>query len=250
MRYKDKIIVITGGSSGIGRYMVEAFLNEGAKVINLDKVPSIEVQITTTDFRQCDLTHIDEIVSAIAYIKGTYTKVDVLINNACYSSRGIISECTPEQFNDVLMVGVTAPYTLTSGLLSHFSKGAAIVNIASTRGMMSQADTESYSAAKGGILALTHALSISLAGRVRVNAISPGWIHTQKDWSEVSDIDHAQHPAGRVGTPEDIVRMAMFLCDSENGFITGENITVDGGMSKLMIYHNDHGWSYDPKKET
>ena len=146
-----------------------------------------------------------------------------------------------------MMVGVTAPYALISGLLNHFAKGASIVNIASTRGNMSQADTESYSAAKGGILALTHALSISLAGKARVNAISPGWIHTSSDWSEIGGIDHAQHPAGRVGTPEDITRTVMFLCDAEAGFITGETITVDGGMSKLMIYHDDHGWTYTPE---
>ena len=250
MDYNGKVVVITGGSGGIGRHMVEAFVREGAKVINIDKVPFLESQNTNEDYRACDLTKVDEIVSAIAYIRDTYSQVDVLINNACYSAHGIISECTPAQFNDVLMVGVTAPYILTSGLLTHFSKGASIVNIASTRGFMSQSDTESYSAAKGGILALTHALSISLAGRVRVNAISPGWIHTSSDWSEVSDIDHAQHPAKRVGTPEDIVRTVMFLCDSDNSFITGENITVDGGMSKLMIYHNDHGWTFDPPKET
>lgn len=249
MYYNGKVVVITGGSGGIGRHMVEAFITEGAKVINIDKVPCLESQNTNEDYRACDLAKVDEIVSAIAYIKDTYPKVDVLINNACFTARGIISECTPAQFSEVLMVGVTAPYTLTSGLLTHFSKGASVVNIASTRGFMSQSDTESYSAAKGGILALTHALSISLAGRVRVNAISPGWIHTSPDWSEVSDIDHAQHPVRRVGTPEDITRTTMFLCDSENSFITGENITVDGGMSKQMIYHNDHGWTFDPQEE-
>ena len=249
MRFKDKSVIITGGSGGIGRQMVEAFAREGAFVINLDKVPSESPPHANVKYRACDLTDISDIAAAVTSIKLSVPQVDILVNNACYSAGGLLSKCSPEAFHDVLMVGVTAPYALISGLLNHFAKGASIVNIASTRGNMSQADTESYSAAKGGLLALTHALSISLAGKARVNAISPGWIHTSSDWSEISDIDHAQHPAGRVGTPEDITRTVMFLCDAEAGFITGENITVDGGMSKLMIYHNDHGWTYAPENK-
>lgn len=240
MRFEDKVVIITGGSGGIGSQMARAFAKEGAKVINLDKVHSVLEHVT---YRMCDLSKVSDIDAAIDFIISQYHHVDILINNACYSARGILSACDAEAFNDVLMVGVTAPYLLTARLLPYFSKDSAVVNIASTRGFMSQADTESYSAAKGGILALTHALSISLAGRVRVNAVSPGWIHTDSGGDELSALDHAQHPAGRVGAPEDITRTVMFLCDSESGFITGENITVDGGMSKLMVYHNDHGWS-------
>jgi NAD(P)-dependent dehydrogenase (short-subunit alcohol dehydrogenase family) len=125
----------------------------------------------------------------------------------------------------------------------HFSDGASIVNISSSRDRMSQPNTESYTAAKGGIAALTHALAVSLTGRVRVNSISPGWIDTQRN--EFHGADKTQHPAGRVGNPLDIANMVLYLCSDKAGFITGENITVDGGMTKLMIYHNDHGWTYD-----
>jgi NAD(P)-dependent dehydrogenase (short-subunit alcohol dehydrogenase family) len=121
------------------------------------------------------------------------------------------------------------------------SGNASIVNIASTRAFQSQPDTESYSAAKGGIVALTHAMAVSLAGRARVNCISPGWIETS-DNPEHSEQDKRQQPVGRVGSVSDIAEMVLYLCGDKAGFITGENITIDGGMSKLMIYHNDHGW--------
>ncbi len=241
MRFKNKVVIITGASGGIGSQMAHSFAEEGAEVINLDKVSSADVNV---NYIKCDLSKASDIKSAIDFITSQYAQVDILINNACFSAGGILSSCDVDAFNDVLMVGVTAPYLLTAQLLPNFSKDACVVNIASTRGFMSQTDTESYSAAKGGILALTHALSISLAGKVRVNAVSPGWIHTDLDGDEVSEMDHAQHPVGRVGVPDDITRTVMFLCDSESGFITGENIMVDGGMSKLMVYHNDRGWSF------
>ena len=142
----------------------------------------------------------------------------------------------------VQQVGVGAPYFLTMLLQDHFNEGGAIVNIGSTRGDMSQIDTESYSASKGGIVSLTHALAVSLGGKVRVNAISPGWIDTLD--SKLSDADKSQHPVKRVGVPLDIVKMAMFLCSNDSSFITGQNIVVDGGMSKQMIYHGDGGWKY------
>ena len=144
------------------------------------------------------------------------------------------------------MVGVTAPYYLTQLLTPHFTKGAAVINISSTRQHMSQKDTESYSAAKGGIGSLTHALAMSLAGKVRVNSVSPGWIDTREgdEAKELSKEDLAQHPSNRVGKPEDVVKLALFLCGEESGFINGEDIRVDGGMSKRMIYHEDENWTY------
>ena len=125
---------------------------------------------------------------------------------------------------------------------------ASIVNISSTRARQSQPNTEAYSAAKGGILTLTHAMAVSLAGKARVNAVSPGWIDTQTtDYSKApASPDESQHPAGRIGNPSDIAEMVLFLCGDKASFITGENITIDGGMSRLMVYHNDHGWSYQP----
>ena len=143
---------------------------------------------------------------------------------------------------DALAVGVTAPFYLTKLLAPHFNPGAAVVNLASSRDRMSQPQTESYTAAKGGIAALTHAMAISLAGKARVNSISPGWIDTTG--SVITGSDAAQQPVGRVGKPEDIAEMALFLCSDKAGFITGENICIDGGMTRLMIYHGEHGWCY------
>ena len=171
-----------------------------------------------------------------------------MINNACFSRKGILSGCTYEDFNEVLAVGVVAPYMLSLLFRDHFNKGGAIVNISSTRAFMSQKDTESYTAAKGGITALTHALSVSLSGIVRVNSVSPGWIDTGGYHDDTyipshSEADRLQHPSGRVGVPYDIARTVLFLCHEDAGFINGENITVDGGMTKLMIYDGDEGWS-------
>jgi len=180
----------------------------------------------------------------------TYGKIDYLINNACISKGGILTPCSYEDFSYVLRVGVLAPYMLSQLFLPYFNQGGSIINISSTRALMSQPNTESYTAAKGGILALTHALAVSLAGKVRVNSVSPGWIDTGAYYDEnyvpqYTDADTMQHPAGRVGRPEDIARVVMFLCHEGSGFITGENITVDGGMTKLMIYSGDHGWEYN-----
>jgi NAD(P)-dependent dehydrogenase (short-subunit alcohol dehydrogenase family) len=143
----------------------------------------------------------------------------------------------------VLRVGVAAPFLLTQLFMEHFNTPASIVNISSTRHLMSQANTESYTAAKGGITALTHAMAVTLAGKTRVNSISPGWIDTAG--KRFDGPDAGQHPVGRVGEPADIVHAVMFLCDQRSGFITGQDITVDGGMTRLMIYHGDCGWTYN-----
>lgn len=246
---QGKVIVVTGGANGIGRYLVQAFVERGAIVYCMDKDRQAGERLQSTVRGHCffyhgDLTNEESMQCFVKQVIDGAGKVDIVINNACFSHRGIMSECSYAQFNEVLRVGVTAPYMLTQLFLAHFSKGASIVNIASTRAMQSQADTESYSAAKGGLLALTHALAVSLAGRVRVNAISPGWIDTGDTGYEPSTQDHQQHPSGRIGTPADIVRAVLFLTNVENDFINGENIVVDGGMSKLMIYHGDAGWTY------
>ena len=166
--------------------------------------------------------------------------MDFLVNNALPLMKGI-GECSWEEFNYALRVGVTAPFYLTKLFEPYFAPGAAVVNISSSRDRMSQPQTESYTAAKGGVSALTHALAVSLAGRVRVNSISPGWIETgDAAWTGP---DAAQQPAGRVGNPLDIANMVLYLCSDKAGFITGENICIDGGMTRQMIYHNDFGWT-------
>ena len=143
-----------------------------------------------------------------------------------------------------LSVGVAVPFYLTKLFKDHFAEGSCVINLSSSRDRMSQPQTESYTAAKGGIAALTHALAISLAGKVRVNSISPGWIETGDVKYEGADA--LQQPVGRVGTPMDVAAMILFLCSGQAGFITGENICIDGGMTKQMIYHGEHGWEYLP----
>ena len=154
-----------------------------------------------------------------------------------------IDECTYEEFQYALSVGVTAPFYLAKLLMPYLVKGASIINISSSRDRMSQPQTESYTAAKGGIAALTHALATSLAGKARVNSISPGWIDTTG--TTYTGPDATQQPAGRVGNPMDIANMVLFLCSDKAGFITGENICIDGGMTRQMIYHGDCGWKLE-----
>ena len=243
MTFTNNHAIITGGANGIGRCIAEAFLAAGAKVtvIDIDQAAGENLQCNSPGLR---FFHgdISEKAALERFVGSLGCPVDFLINNACLNRRGLLSGCGWEDFEYVQRVGMTAPYYLTSLLLQKnmLSKGASVVNISSTRACQSQPDTESYSAAKGGIAALTHAMAVSLAGRARVNCISPGWIETAD--SDHSPQDKAQHPAGRVGRPEDIAAMVLFLCSEQAGFITGENITIDGGMSRLMIYHGDGGW--------
>ncbi len=239
MDFERKIVVVTGGAHGIGQSITREFIKAGARVAVIDLNP----QPVACDLYFCgDIAEEPVLEKFAGQVIRKYGKIDYLINNACLSRGGILSGCSYDDFSYVLQVGVTAPYMLARLFRDHFNDQAAIVNISSTRAGMSQPDTESYTAAKGGISALTHALAVSLAGRVRVNSISPGWIDTTD--SELSDEDRKQHPVKRVGRPRDIAKLALFLCGADSGFITGENINVDGGMSRLMIYHDDHGWSY------
>jgi len=255
----NKVCVITGGALGIGKELVKTFAKEGYKVIfidnNKDAINKTEKELSDKNLNVegyfGDISEEKVLKDFSNYVIHKYNKINVLINNACISRKGIISECSFEDFNYVLKVGVTAPYMLSLLLKNNFEKGGSIINISSTRAFMSQRDTESYTAAKGGITALTHGLAVSLAGKVRVNSISPGWIDTYETYGmeepKYSEGDINQHLCKRVGTPEDIGRVALFLCDERNSFITGENINVDGGMTKLMIYHDDLGWSYNEK---
>lgn len=258
MIFENKICVVTGGANGIGFCIVNEFVKKGAKVayVDLDQaagerlLKNIKANGGEGLFYWGDIAEKAVLEDFARQVIETYGRVDYLINNACLSRKGIISGCDYDDFNYVFKVGVTAPYMLAKLFRDHFGESGAIVNIASTRAVMSQRDTESYTAAKGGILALTHALAVSLAGKVRVNSVSPGWIDVSANYDpdfekRHSFADKRQHPVGRVGNPLDIARAVMFLCDEENGFITGENITVDGGMTKQMIYHGDYGWGYE-----
>jgi NAD(P)-dependent dehydrogenase (short-subunit alcohol dehydrogenase family) len=230
--FKNKIAVVTGGAKGIGKTIAEEFQANGATVCVIDKLPN---GYFTGDISE------ESVLSVFAEkVISEHGRVDFLINNALPIAKGI-DDCTFDEFNYALRVGVTAPFYLAKLFLPHFAQGAAIVNISSSRDRMSQPQTESYTAAKGGISALTHALAVSLAGKVRVNSISPGWIDT--GGAEFFGADVSQHPAGRVGNPLDIANMVLFLCSDKAGFITGENICIDGGMTRQMIYHGDNGWA-------
>lgn len=228
----QKVAVITGGAHGIGKCIAEEFRKIGAAVEIIDIAPG--------DHYVGDISK-PEVLEAFAdYVIQKHGTVDYLINNAPPAMKGI-ADCSYEEFMGALRVGVGAAFYLSKLFLPCFGVGASIVNISSSRDRMSQPQTESYTAAKGGIAALTHALAVSLAGRVRVNSVSPGWIDV--DFTEYEGPDAYQQPAGRVGNPMDIANMVLFLCSEKAGFITGENICIDGGMTKLMVYHGDHGWA-------
>ena len=235
MEYKDKVVIVTGGAQGIGKCIAEEFRKQGALVEVIDKQEG-------QDHFVGDLSNKYAIEEFTTLVIEKYGKVDFIVNNALPLMKGI-DECSYEEFEYALKVGVTAPFYMVKLLKAHLAEGASIVNISSSRDRMSQPQTESYTAAKGGIAALTHALAVSLAGKARVNSISPGWIDT--DYKVYEGPDAYQQPAGRVGNPLDIANMVLFLCSEKAGFITGENICIDGGMTRQMIYHGDCGWKLE-----
>ncbi len=229
--FENKIAVITGGANGIGKCIAEEFRRNGAIVHVIDKAQG--------EHYVGDIADRNTLERFAESVLSQHGKIDFLINNALPLMKGI-DACTYEEFQYALSVGVTAPFYLSKLFAPHFNVGGSIINISSSRDRMSQPQTESYTAAKGGIAALTHALAVSLSGRVRVNSISPGWIDTA--YTVYEGADAVQQPAGRVGNPLDIANMVLFLCSDRAGFITGENICIDGGMTKQMIYHGDFGW--------
>ena len=233
--FRNKVVVVTGGAGGIGKCIVEEFRKQGATVCVID--------CATGEHFVGDIGQKETLEAFAQWVIQTYGRVDVLVNNAPPAFRGI-GECTYEQFQEALSVGVTAAFYLTKLFLPYFGEGASVINLSSSRDRMSQPGSESYTAAKGGISALTHALAVSLAGKVRVNSISPGWIETGDTVYEGPDA--LQQPVGRVGNPMDIANMVLFLASDKAGFITGENICIDGGQTRLMIYHGEHGWTYRP----
>lgn len=232
--FKDKVVVVTGGAQGIGRCIADEFRSGGASVYVIDKQPGSHFV--------GDISRKEVLETFAAELLSRHSKIDVIINNALPLMKGI-DECSYEEFQYAMSVGVTAPFYLVKLLKDHLAEGASIINISSSRDRMSQPQTESYTAAKGGIAALTHALAVSLSGRARVNSISPGWIDTA--YTVYEGPDASQQPAGRVGNPRDIANMVLYLCSDNASFITAENICIDGGMTKQMIYHGDCGWKLD-----
>ena len=232
--FTGKVAVVTGGARGIGKCICEEFRKAGATVCVID--------LLENEYFTGDLSQKETLEAFAKKVIADYGRVDFLINNAAPKMCGVEAG-SYEDFEYALRVGVTAPFYLSKLFAPCFAEGASIVNISSSRDRMSQPQTESYTAAKGGISALTHALAVSFGGKVRVNSISPGWIDTA--YTVYHGADAVQQPAGRVGNPLDIAGMVLYLCSPMAGFITGENICIDGGMTKQMIYHGDHGWKLE-----
>lgn len=232
--FENKVVVVTGGAQGIGKCICEEFEKLGAKVCTID--------LQENNYFQGDVADKETLEKFVEKVIADYGHIDFLINNAKPLFKGI-ETCTYEEFVYALNVGVTSAFYLSKLFLNYFAEGASIINISSSRDRMSHPQSESYTAAKGGIHALTHALAVSLSGKVRVNSISPGWVDT--DYNVYEGPDATQHPAGRVGNPLDIANMVLFLCSDKAGFITGENICIDGGMTRQMVYHDDHGWKLE-----
>ena len=241
--------IVTGGAQGIGRGIVTRMIGEGARVVIADTDAEALEEITSDLGSDsvgvlCDVGSGDQIKQLVSSALEFGSKLNWIVNNAGISANGPFELLTLEDWNRVIGVNLTGAFLLARHAVPHLRAArGTIVNIASTRALMSEPDTEAYSASKGGILALTHALAASLAPDVRVNCVSPGWIETrdhQKSRARVpvhhSEADRGQHLVGRVGVPDDIAAMVTFLCSSESGFVTSQNFVIDGGMTKKMIY--------------
>jgi len=253
-RFQDQVALVTGGGQGIGRAISFAFAREGARVVvaDLDEeagnecVDEIQAQGGKARFVPVDVADEAAVQRMMGQVEAEFGVLHHLCNNAGIGYTAPLDQLPMEAFDRVIAVNLKGPLLCVKyGLpLLKAARGASVVNIVSTRALMSEPDTESYSASKGGLLALTHALAVSLGPhKIRVNAISPGWIETSS-WQKrsarrevvLTERDHLQHPAGRVGRPEDIARAVLFLSDPEADFITGINLVVDGGMTIKMIY--------------
>lgn len=242
---KEKRIFITGGAEGIGKAIVQTFCKAAWKVAFCDKNEASgqeTAQETGADFYPVDVSNQESLEQCLQTIFSQWGDLDALVNNAGVSEFAPITETSVEAFDQIISVNLRPAFITSRALAIHRKKlntpnpYGRIINICSTRYLMSEPGSEGYAASKGGIFSLTHALASSLAGQhITVNSISPGWIQT-RDYEQLRPEDHAQHPSGRVGKPEDIARMCLYLCQEENNFINGENITIDGGMTKKMIY--------------
>ncbi|MGX1830194.1 SDR family NAD(P)-dependent oxidoreductase [Paenibacillus taichungensis] len=249
MSFTDQVVVVTGAAKGIGRSVAEAYAVAGAKVVLADNeeaegaaaAASIRNEGGEAIFVQCDVRQEKDITNLIQTTMDEFKQIDVLINNAGVSRWKSPYELTLEEWDDILNTNVRSCFLASREAAKHMKhneNGGAIVNMASTRAFMSEPETEAYAASKGAIVALTHAMAVSLGkDKIRVNCISPGWIETG-NVEKLKPEDHEQHPAGRVGVPSDISRACLYLSDPSNTFVTGTNLIIDGGMTRKMIYED------------
>lgn len=242
-----RVVIVTGGAQGIGLVLTQCLRKEGFAVSAWDTDEEALADARRESdalFLSCDVSRENEVADALAATIARFGQIDALVNNAGIGVRKSLSEISLEEWNRVLAVNLTGPFLCAKHAEPYLrqTKGG-IINLCSTRAFQSEPDTFPYTASKGGVWALTHSLAVSLGPDIRVNAISPGWIDVspyQKASHRKPEVlrpeDHSQHPAGRVGTPEDIARMVLFLLNPENSFLTGQNFTVDGGITRKMIY--------------
>lgn len=243
----QKGVIVTGGAHGIGKQICLDFLSAGYNVCFMDideKLSSEFANEHSNLFYYCgDVANKNSLKEFVEFSMKKLQRIDVLVNNACRGNNGILSNLDYDGFDYVLSVGLKAPYELSRLCKDELIKNKGrIINIASSRAFQSEPDSEAYASAKGGIVALTHALAISLGPDVLVNCIAPGWINVS-DGENYTETDKAAIPAGKIGNTKDISSMVMYLCNQD--FITGETITIDGGMNKRMIYHGDWNWQYN-----
>lgn len=239
MEKAKKVVVITGAAQGIGKEIAAEFLQRGFHVVSADLEEKTDSSLTGITFVKTDVRNPSEIAQLMEHTFNTYRRIDILINNAGKMLRKSPYEVTVDEWDDVINTNLRSMFLASREAAKYIKRnerGGAIINIASTRSLMSEPNTELYAASKGGIISLTHALAASLANdHITVNAISPGWIETG-DYSQLTKADHEQHFSKRVGKPGDIARACVFLSDENNDFITGTNLVIDGGMTKKMIY--------------
>lgn len=240
----NRKVFVTGGAHGIGKAIVEAFCKSGDVVAFCDINDILGEQVaaqTGAKFYEVDVRSKTQLEMCLDDLEKEWGDIDVIVNNVGVSSFGPLTEVSVEDFDDVIAANLRSAF-ITSRFLAILREKTRntsygrIINMCSSRYLMSEAGTEAYSASKGGIYSLTHALSVSLAPyKITVNAIAPGWIHVKED-EQLREEDHNFHPSGRVGTPEDVASMCLYLCENSSDFINGQTITLDGGVTKKMIY--------------
>lgn len=244
--YEDKVVLITGAGAGIGRALALAYAEQGALPVLVDKneegleQTGLLLQEAGYDSLSlsADMSKPDDIIKMLRDLETIVGRLDIVINNAGFGIWKSPYDLSIDEWDSVVNTNLRGTFVCSreAAKLMRTTGGGAIVNISSTRAMMSEPNSEAYAASKGGILSLTHAMAVSLGpDHITVNAICPGWIETG-DYSKLRPEDHEQHPSKRVGKPEDIARACLYLTDPQNDFVTGTHITIDGGMTRKMIY--------------